>query len=362
MSMWRLLPGLRRRQSTALPRPVLQQNTSNPPYIPQLSRSARFSTFMRRNALILMCIAVVLTVVAYGWALWRAPDWMHTHAPQDRYDARLLVISVIGGFVVGGGLLYTARTYQSSVRGQISDRFSKALERLGAVESYSRMGAIYSLEHVMHESPDLHNDIIEVLADFIRRRAPRSQPDEPSKPSPADKVRLESDVQAALTVLGRRPQRLEIHPIDLSYTKLAGALLFEANLRGAVLIGADLSHSYLSGADLSNANLNSVTLCYAQLRKTIADPDSDPDPDSKDKSISPGGPGMRMYHTGLIDPGRETPYKNLPGANLYQAEMLHADLTGAELLGARINMNALPPGWRVDSQTGLVARKNQIPM
>lgn len=357
MSRRRLLPGPRRRQSAALRRAGLRQSTKNPPNVPQLSRSARFSAFVRRNAVVLICIAGVLAGVAYGWALWRAPDWMDTHTPQDRYDARLLVISVAGGFVVGGGLLYTARTYQSSVRGQFADRFSKALERLGAAESYSRVGGVYSLEHVMHESPDLHNDVIEVLADFIRRQAPQPQRDESSQPSPADKVRLERDVQAALTVLGRRPQRREIHPLDLSYTNLAGALLFEANLRGAVLIGANLSHAYLSGADLSYANLNTANLSYAQLRKTIADPDSDPDPDSRDKSISPSGLGMHTLYMGAIDLGRETPYKNLPGANLYKADMLKADLTGTELLGALIDRMWLPSEWQVNPQTGLVIRK-----
>ena len=68
--------------------------------------------------------------VAYGLALWKAPALMHAKGAQDRYDARVLVISVGGAVVVGAGLLYTARNYRLSHRGQITDRFTQALERL----------------------------------------------------------------------------------------------------------------------------------------------------------------------------------------------------------------------------------------
>ena len=50
---------------------------------------------------------------------------MHAKAAQDRYDARILVVSVGGAVVVGLGLLYTARNFRLSHRGQITDRFTR---------------------------------------------------------------------------------------------------------------------------------------------------------------------------------------------------------------------------------------------
>jgi hypothetical protein len=98
---------------------------------------------------------------------------MHATTPQDRYNARVLVISVGGAIVVGTGLLYTARNYRLSRRGQVTDRFTIALERLGSSELYVRIGGVHALEHVMRDSAGHHDDVIEVLTEFIRDRAPR---------------------------------------------------------------------------------------------------------------------------------------------------------------------------------------------
>ena len=141
--------------------------------------------FMRRNAIgartrpariagwTLAAILGLAAVAAYGVALWRAPGWMHATTPQDRYNARVLVISVGGAIVVGTGLLYTARNYRLSRRGQVTDRFTVALERLGSGELYVRIGGVHALEHVMRDSADHHDDVIEVLTAFIRHHAPR---------------------------------------------------------------------------------------------------------------------------------------------------------------------------------------------
>ncbi len=173
---------------------------------------------------ILAGVLGLAAATAYGLALWQAPDWMHATTPQDRYSARVLVISVGGAVVVGVGLLYTARNYRLSRRGQVTDRFTVALERLGSNELYVRIGGVHALEHVMRDSADHHNDVIEVLTNFIRRRTPHrasksghhawmspvtgSVPDLPPEPAP--------DVQAALTALAHRPPRPERQIIDLT--------------------------------------------------------------------------------------------------------------------------------------------------
>src|SRR5262245_66454949 len=49
----------------------------------------------------LAAILALAAAAAYGLALWRAPGWMHATTPQDRYNARVLVISVGGPGIVG---------------------------------------------------------------------------------------------------------------------------------------------------------------------------------------------------------------------------------------------------------------------
>jgi hypothetical protein len=115
-------------------------------------------------------VAAVLALAAataYGVGLWKAPGRMHATTAQDRYSARVLVISVGGAVVVGTGLLYTARNFRLSRRGQVTDRFTVALERLGSTELYVRIGGVYALEHVMRNSPSHHDDVVEVLTEFI---------------------------------------------------------------------------------------------------------------------------------------------------------------------------------------------------
>ncbi len=132
-------------------------------------RWRRFTVLLMRSRagrLVPWLVAGVLGVagaVFYAWALWRIPDRMHLQSAQDRYNARILVISVGGAVVVVIGLLYTARTYRLSHRGQITDRFTKALEQLNADQLYGRVGGIQALGRLTSDSPIHHDDVIEVL-------------------------------------------------------------------------------------------------------------------------------------------------------------------------------------------------------
>lgn len=213
----------------------------------------------------ILAVVAVAVVVLYGWALWKIPDRMHLHTAQDRYNARLLVISVGGAFVIVVGLLYTARTYRLSRRGQITERFTKALGQLNAEQLYVRVGGIQALGRLIHDSSIHHDDIIEVLDAFIRDRAsvasgesrnPQVAGDLISLPkSSAPRSAPPADVQAALTAIAHRPRRPERRPIALADIDLAGADLGRANLAGADLAGTNLSSTRLRRADMTGANL-----------------------------------------------------------------------------------------------------------
>ncbi|WP_455410098.1 pentapeptide repeat-containing protein [Streptomyces hiroshimensis] len=86
----------------------------------------------------------------------------------------------------------------------------------------------------------------------------------PIAPDAVDRC-VSADVQAALTVLGRRLQRteLELRPINL-----LGVWLHEADLRGANLEGAVLCRAHLQGADLIRTRSQGSHLDGADLRNT----------------------------------------------------------------------------------------------
>jgi hypothetical protein len=295
----------------------------------QLVITAR-SKPVRRAGWVVLAILGLGAAIVYGVALWRAPGWMHATTAQAAYNARVLVISVGGAIVVGTGLLYTARNYRLSRRGQVTDRFTVALERLGSTELYVRIGGVHALEHVMRDSAEHHDDVIEVLTAFIRDGVPRRgrqvwhpvtgsvpDPDLPPEPMP--------DIQAALTAFAHRPHRPERQTINLTGKHLAGALLTDAYLTRAGLADADLTGALLLGADLYSADLRGADLTRAGITRA-----------------------------------------NLTRANLYGADLTGALLLGADLTGANltdVNLNGAlwhtnapaPEGWQ-RSKEGFLMR------
>jgi hypothetical protein len=177
-------------------------------------------------------LAAAALVAAFGWLLWRGPAWVYRDAwprltAAEQVNAtnqfRTALIQVAGAVGAVVALAYTARTYRLAHRGQLTERFSKALERLGSDEPYVRLGGVHALAHVLADSAAHHQDVVEVLVAFIRQRTPRV----PGRTHvtangadtrsgvllvPADQVlpaEPAPDVQAALTALGRRPRHPE---------------------------------------------------------------------------------------------------------------------------------------------------------
>jgi hypothetical protein len=122
----------------------------------------------------------------------------------------------------------------------------------------------------MNGSEQYHQPVLEALCAFVRDRTTtvpiRQNPFAPLAPRPRltdIEPKPATDIQAALTVIGRRaggPGK-----VDLAQTKIAGATLVGANLTGANLSEADLTFADLRGANLSGADLTAADLRYAGL-------------------------------------------------------------------------------------------------
>ena len=126
---------------------------------------------------------------------------------------------------------------------------AEALALLGARQPEVRVGAIYALERAAIRSAEEHPVVMSVLAAFVREHSHPAQP----------------DVQAALTVIGRRASDRDQEPIDLTGADLALADLTGADLAGANLTAADLTGARLAGAYLVGATLTRATLANADL-------------------------------------------------------------------------------------------------
>lgn len=181
--------------------------------------------------------------------------------------------------------------------GQLTERFTRAVDQLGNDKPDVRLGGIYALEQIAKSSRPHRRAIFEVLTAFVQVHArwpplPSEQPAEndredmqPTKETDPKELqelrRWAPDVQAAMTVLGRRTvesddDHLNLQAVDLRRASLRKADLQHANLRNgclqriafedAKLQGVSLFETRLEGADLQNANLSHATLRNAHLQ------------------------------------------------------------------------------------------------
>jgi len=237
----------------------------------------------RPLALVYAALATAGLVVLVVWVL---PPYLTRHPavsnPADRHkaitDTRTGLIAALAALGAAGGLAFTARTYRLGREEHVTDRYSKAIEQLGTDKIEIRLGGIYALERLMRDSPHDQPTIIEVLAAYVRQHTSLSQPPTAHAHARDRRVagyrhtapivrpeRPAEDVQAALTVLGRRTPFAAEQAIDLRNTNLRAAALNRANFPGALLSGANLTGAQLDGANLTHAHLAVANLTGARV-------------------------------------------------------------------------------------------------
>jgi hypothetical protein len=192
-----------------------------------------------------VCALLVVFGSVLVVAVWTLPAILNRQPTAGATSAERLVainstrtamVTLLAATAALGTLLYTVRTYALSRTGQVTERYSTAVGQLG------------------DDSPADQPAAVDVLSAFVRGAAAR-----PDTGHPAD------DVQAALTVLGRRRRTASERPLNLRGSNLRGIDMQRADLRGARLDGADLTGASLIEADLRLAVLCDATLDRAKL-------------------------------------------------------------------------------------------------
>jgi hypothetical protein len=73
--------------------------------------------------------------------------------PERRNAARGRLLQLGAGLFAVAALVYTAKNFTLSREGQMTDRYTKAVEQLGSDKLDVRIGGIYALERVARDSP-----------------------------------------------------------------------------------------------------------------------------------------------------------------------------------------------------------------
>jgi hypothetical protein len=200
-------------------------------------------------------------------------------------SSRTTVLLFLGSAALLAGFYVVLAKMEGTLEAQLANRMALAVDQLGKDDLELRLGGIYTLEGLARTSESEYGPIMAILTAFVRERASVTKTQPPKEPQ----MRLATDLQAALDVIGRRrhaygdgeSQRLDLRRTDLrrvnlAGAKLAGAILSEVrleeanlagiNLEGAILRAAHLEHSNLADAKMQGAFLLNTSLTGARLR------------------------------------------------------------------------------------------------
>jgi len=224
-------------------------------------------------------------------------------------------------------------------QGQVAERFTRALDQLGSTKLEQRLGGIYGLERIAKDSQTTRLQVFEVLAAYVRQHAPRDTKAVESRQVANMRDRA-PDVQATLTVLGRRTVMKDDPPLDLRRTDLRGADLTGAQLQHALLGDAQLQLADLGGAHLQDANLvrgqlQGVNLGGAELQGANLVGAQLQGANLGSAQLQDGNlGGAQLQRADLGDAQLQS--ANLAGAQLQGATLRGAQLQGATLRGAHL--------------------------
>jgi hypothetical protein len=294
-----------------------------------------------------IAVPAVALLCGIWWLWWRLPRRqlhrldVQIHDPKARADTEDNFRKTVGQALGGAAVLIAAlaaylqftqqqqtATQQIAAQQKIaSDQIAaqmvaKGFEQLANKDSVvMRLGGIYALEGVMNTSPQYHQPVLEALCAFVRDS---TTPQQRNGAAGVTNNGPPTDIQAALTVIGRRKQGsgdvnltgASILGVDLRGADLSGARLDYANLSGARLDDAKLGAAQLNSAILSRTYLNGADLSYAYLDKAYLR-------------------AAQMFRARLINASLLSAHLN--EANLFMADLSGAYLDYANLSGARLN-------------------------
>jgi len=263
---------------------------------------------------------------------------------------------ILGGIAVGVGIYFAWRNIKIAQEGQITERFTRAIDQLGTTDQLGnpaieiRIGGIYALGRILDVSDNDYWAIMETLTAYVRKN---SSVEGKNIKDAKSQNELSNDIEAILDVLRRRkysttenkPNRLiqeqfHLQKYILLYKSLKvfrkggditnvieselsrgqdkffrnrepGSLNLEKSyLRKASLLGgyfkrANFSNTYLCEAILMSANFTEANFSGANLQDAF------------------------LLFTNFTE-------ANLNGADLTGAKFVAAKLIGAKLVGANL--------------------------
>ncbi|WP_155397836.1 pentapeptide repeat-containing protein [Methanosarcina mazei] len=207
-----------------------------------------------------------------------------------------IIAQILGSLAILIGLVFAWGNLNIAKEGQITERFTRAVDQLGNPAQEIRLGGIHALGRISKESKKDYSTIMVLLADYVRinsnvyNHLENNYPkygslsmdilaNEITTSGILDEV-VSTDIQIALKIIGERKSFFDnkkdkslnlketfLRGAELSDLHLEGTILSWANLERAILIRTHLDNAYLKGTNLKFAYLHSAELKGANLEK-----------------------------------------------------------------------------------------------
>jgi len=319
-------------------------------------RAARLSfLILQRFWVFLLVLAAVPALYVLLWLLpqWEVAPLRHLQGVsplsivEAENHARATWAQIAGGTFLLLGVVFAYWRIEVAREGQITDRFSRAIELLGSEKEVVRLGGIYALERIGNDSQRDYWPVISVLTTFLQTKHPRK--DEPGKRAdiPPTAPGLPADTLVILGVLARRQRARERKGdrLNLSGTDLRGAFFRDVHFEGAFFADADLDGATFVSEKAPDMNLG--WLLYGRI-----DPDIPLKYDDRgiQRFVAATAGGCRLeganldraslresFLSGIHLENASLAYADLRGANLWQARLKGASLVCANLEGAMLH-------------------------
>lgn len=310
-------------------------------------------------AALLVTISIWAVYLLWKVPQWQADAWARTGSsnPRELFEienqSRGTLGQILSGVAVLTGLIFawqqlgqTSDNLRVSTEGQITDRFTNAVDQLGSGQLTVRLGGIYALERIARDSPRDYGPVMEVLTAFAREASPLSAgaAATPVVAAPA----VPEEVRAVLKVIGRRSEEqiaaelaANSDCLDLTDINVVGVNLIEADLRntcwdrsdlrGAQMMRADVSGASFAGSNLSQqANLDSVDAQGAVFSQANLSQSNLSGADLSDANL------LSAELSDALLPTANLAGANLVSANLFRVKAIQTNFSDADLADANL--------------------------
>lgn len=205
--------------------------------------------------------------------------------PYDSIELKEVIelfFKVVGGTAILFGAYFAWKRLEVNQEGQITERFTRAIDQLGATHSDGRknlevrLGGIYALERIAKDSVKDHWPIMEVLTAYLVEHAPKR----PSDLMPTSNQRFVTpDTRAILNVIARRHWEyevgtentislvnLELSDTELSHAHFKYSQISNTNLNEAMWLGTNFEKACISGSAMNSSCFAGSNFEGAQIR------------------------------------------------------------------------------------------------